>query len=93
MRLFVALCLFASAAMADTWVNGYYKKDGTYVPGHYRTDANSTKDDNYSTKGNTNPYTGTSGTKDGDYGCVPHWVDGYTDGNGIYHSGHMASCN
>jgi hypothetical protein len=93
MRLFIVLCLLASAAMADTWVNGYTRKDGTYVPGHWRTDPNGTKDDNYSTEGNVNPYTGKEGTKPRDYSCTPQWVAGYTDSDGRYHSGHMTTCN
>lgn len=47
----------------EVWVNGYTRSDGTYVKGHYRTGANSTKSDNWSTKGNTNPHTGKKGTK------------------------------
>lgn len=39
------------------WVNGYYKLDGTYIPGHFRTAPNSTNLDNFSTVGNINPYT------------------------------------
>ncbi len=50
----------------DTKVPGYTKKDGTYVPEHHRTKANETKNDNYSTKGNVNPYTGEKGTKNPD---------------------------
>jgi uncharacterized protein YgiM (DUF1202 family) len=42
-------------------VKGYYKIDGTYVQPHYRTAPNSTIRDNFSTKGNVNPYTGESG--------------------------------
>lgn len=26
-----------SAVAADAWVEGKYRRDGTYVPGHYRT--------------------------------------------------------
>ena len=94
MRFLIAVCFLASAALADTWVNGYIKDDGTYVPGHWRSDANDTRDDNYSTKGNANPYTGQPGTKRGDrdYGCAPRWIPGYTDRDGIYHSGHMSEC-
>lgn len=94
MRIFLALCLFASFVFADTWVNGYTRKDGTYVPGHWRTDPNTTRDDNYSTEGNVNPYTGTPGTKHRDYdnGCTIHWIPGYTDRNGEYHYGHMSEC-
>lgn len=43
------------------WVNGYVKKDGSYVRGHYKTKANGTVNDNFSTIGNVNPYTGKSG--------------------------------
>lgn len=52
-----------SFAIADTYVQGYTRKDGTYVQGHYRSRPNSTVNDNYSTQGNTNPYTGQMGTK------------------------------
>lgn len=57
--LFVSLLGFSQ----DTWVNGYTRKDGSYVQGYYRTQQNSTRNDNYSTVGNTNPYTGKAGTK------------------------------
>lgn len=48
------------------YVKPYTKKDGTYVPGYYRTAPNSSNTDNFSTKGNTNPYTGTPGWIDPD---------------------------
>lgn len=57
------ILLITNIAFADTWVNSYTKRDGTYVQGHYRTRANNNVYDNYSTKGNTNPYTGSRGTK------------------------------
>ncbi len=63
-RLVVAALLFASGvASADEYVNGYVKKDGTYVAPYRRTDSNGTKNDNYSTTGNVNPYTGQKGDK------------------------------
>lgn len=55
--------IFTSFSFADTYVNGYYKKDGTYVAPHYRSSPNGSTYDNYSTRGNTNPYTGKRGTK------------------------------
>lgn len=42
-------------------VQGYYRKDGTYVKPHYRTNRNNTNRDNYTTKPNTNPWTGKRG--------------------------------
>lgn len=45
-------------------VNGHVKKNGTYVQPHRATNPNNTKRDNWSSKPNTNPYTGKPGTKD-----------------------------
>ena len=69
--VFLALLFSATLALADTYVRGYYRKDGTYVEPHYRSDANSSKLDNWSTKGNVNPYTGKKG-----------YVDPYSSGTG-----------
>lgn len=61
-----AFSFFGETLFADTWVRGYTRKDGTYVQPHYRSDRNNSPYDNYSTKGNINPYTGKKGTKDPD---------------------------
>ena len=63
------MLLLATSLLADTYVNGYTKSNGTYVNGYERTNPNNTRNDNYSTQGNINPYTGQEGTKprDGDY--------------------------
>ena len=56
---------FVGSAEAATRVRGYYKPStGAYVMPSVRTSPNRTKLDNYSTKGNYNPYTGKSGTVD-----------------------------
>jgi len=52
------LSLFVSAVYADVWVNGYYKKNGTYVQGYWRSDPDSDPTNNFSYPGNINPYTG-----------------------------------
>ena len=44
-------------------VKGYVKKSGTVVKPYMKTTPNKTKTDNYSTKGNLNPFTGKVGTK------------------------------
>lgn len=66
-KVILSLVVFASFCNA-TYVNGYYKKNGTYVEGHYRSNPNSSTYDNYSTYGNTNPYTNERGTKHYNYG-------------------------
>jgi hypothetical protein len=43
---------------------GHVRKDGTYVAPSHATNPNSSKTDNYSSKGNVNPYTGKAGTVD-----------------------------
>lgn len=63
MKFFIVAMLFSVGAIADTWVNGYHRSNGTYVEGHMRSDRNSTVDDNFSEYPNTNPYTGKQGTK------------------------------
>jgi len=52
------------AEARTTRVKGYYKPSTrTYVLPHYKTSPNKSKFDNWSTKGNTNPYTGKRGTR------------------------------
>jgi hypothetical protein len=51
-----------SNASASCYVDGYYKSNGTYVNGYYRSCPNETVKDNYSYYGNSNPYTGSTGS-------------------------------
>jgi hypothetical protein len=62
--LVAAITVALPAAASDVWVKPHVTRDGEYVEGHYRTKQNNTKLDNYSTEGNTNPYTGKKGTVD-----------------------------
>jgi hypothetical protein len=43
------------------YVNGYYRRDGTYVRPHYRTRPDGNFWNNWSSYGNINPYTGAVG--------------------------------
>jgi hypothetical protein len=45
-------------------VRPYTKKDGTMVDGHHRSAPDGSKSNNWSSKGNVNPFTGKPGTKD-----------------------------
>jgi hypothetical protein len=44
-------------------ISGHTTKNGTYVVPSHATNPNSTKTDNYTQKGNVNPYTGKEGTR------------------------------
>ena len=61
------------------YVETYIKANGTIVEGHYRTEANYTVTDNWSTKGNINPMTGAKGTKN-----ITDYNSTYTDYNRNY---------
>lgn len=62
--LFISFLSLSAITEARTVsVKGYYKPStGRYVAPSYRTSPNSYKFDNYSTKGNYNPYSGKTGT-------------------------------
>jgi hypothetical protein len=67
-KLIIAALAIACAAPAFAGsVSGYYKKNGTYVQRYNRSSADSTQRNNYSFKGNVNPYTGRVGTKNCNY--------------------------
>lgn len=67
MRVLIGTLLLALsvAAGADVYVRGYFRKDGTYVQPHRRSNPNGTTLDNYSAPGNINPYTGNRGSASG----------------------------
>jgi hypothetical protein len=58
----VCLTVAIPAFAGDVYVKGYTRKDGSYVRPHYRTAPDSKRNNNWSTQGNVNPYTGKSGT-------------------------------
>ncbi len=66
----VIILSLASTIMAGESVRGYWKdtnRDGvkdTYIEPYHRSERNDSVLDNYSTKGNVNPYTGGKGTVD-----------------------------
>ncbi|AEI37904.1 hypothetical protein ZMO02_13580 [Zymomonas mobilis subsp. pomaceae] len=51
------------SAPREHYTHDYYRQNGTHVNGYHATNPNSTKMDNWSTRGNVNPYTGQLGTK------------------------------
>ena len=63
----VSYSMPSSVNYNTTTVSGYSRSNGTYVQPHVRTIPNITNWDNYSTKGNSNPYTGSTGHRARDY--------------------------
>lgn len=58
-NLLVLLFLLINIVVqAQVHVKGYYRKDGTYVKPHVRSNPDGNPYNNYSYPGNTNPYTG-----------------------------------
>lgn len=44
-------------------MSGHARKNGTYVEPHFRSNRDSSKNNNWTTKGNENPHTGANGTR------------------------------
>ena len=72
--LFIAACAVSMGAYAkgsgsarsssgSHSVSGHTTKNGTLVSPHHATNPDNTKTNNWSHKGNVNPYTGKKGTK------------------------------
>ena len=76
----VILALVPLTALADQYVNGYTRSDGTYVQPHYQSSPNSNRYDNYSSQNNTNPYTGDKGSQRNEYSDPP----AYNKSNPMY---------
>jgi len=55
-----------SSTRSDHAISGYTRSNGTYVHPSRATNPDATRNNNYSTKGNVNPYTGKEGTKNRD---------------------------
>lgn len=58
-----ALAIAVPAMAQGVYHQGYITQQGTYVAPHYQSPPNGTTFDNWSTRGNTNPYTGQAGTR------------------------------
>lgn len=63
-KVLLCFCLLTIPifCFADKYTKGYYRKNGTYISGHYKSSSNNTCRDNYSYKNNYNPYTGKTGS-------------------------------
>lgn len=66
MRLPLAILAILFGITSTTYAGytrGYYKRNGTYVAPHHKTNPDCYRYNNYSAKGNINPYTLKKGTQ------------------------------
>ena len=64
----VLMAVTATMAQSHKYQRGYTRKStGTYVTGHYKTRSDRTNHNNFSTRGNRKPYTGSKGFRARDY--------------------------
>jgi hypothetical protein len=66
--VFLTFCLLLAgvveaSAQGIDYVRPSIRRDGTVTDGHFRTSPNSTRLDNFSTRGNQNPFTGQRGSR------------------------------
>ena len=88
--LIIAALVTAPAFAGDNYVRPHVRNDGTYVEGHYRSNPDSSRLNNYSTQGNYNPYNGQQGTQSPypaynnspSYPSIPAYPS--TNNNGLY---------
>ena len=86
-RFLLGLSFFilSQAAFADEYVHSYTRNNGTHVQGYTRSGSDGTVTNNYSYEGNTNPYTGATGSNRYEHDTTSPYYNG-PDNNG--NSGH-----
>jgi hypothetical protein len=60
--LAISIAFLSISAFADQYVHGYTRSNGTYVHPYYRSSPDNRVTNNFSLRGNVNPYTGAVGT-------------------------------
>lgn len=61
--LILALLFVSVTASADDYISGYTRQNGSQVQPTVRSSADSSRTNNYGSLGNSNPYTGSYGTR------------------------------
>ena len=81
-------------SVGEHYVSPHIRSDGTFVQGHWQTDADSSFWNIWSSSGNLNPHTGSTGTKLPPYSSSyggSGYVGGYTRSDGTYVAPHFRS--
>lgn len=80
--LSVALFIASPVIARDVHVDGYYRKDGTYVRPHIRSSPNSSKADNYGPSRNSSQLMNPR-ERDSDNDGIPNYLDNDDDNDGV----------
>ena len=78
----VLSAVFPVFAAGSHSVKGHMKKDGTYIAPHRQTNPDQLRRNNYSSEGNSNPYTGRQGKQRHELSNPPRYNDSYNNGQG-----------
>lgn len=79
----ILLALTSVGANAGS-VNGYMKSNGVYVAPYTRSNSDSTVTNNYSFKGNNDPYSGSTGTNNYIHDLTSPNFNGTPNSRGVY---------
>ena len=82
LMLFILSCFAIESFAKDVYVNGYTRKDGTYVRPHIRSALNQYKWDNYGPSKSDNSELLTPSTSDTDNDGTPNYLDKDDDNDG-----------
>ncbi|GHV06626.1 hypothetical protein AGMMS50229_11760 [Campylobacterota bacterium] len=83
-KLVIALAILSGvslSAQCTEYQNGYFRRDGTYVQPHWKTCKDGFSTNNFSSIGNTNAFTGQSGSRANNYSLD---AQNYGSGRTIY---------
>ncbi len=94
--IFFVLAVPVFGVLNADYTRGYTKKNGTYVQPYHKSHPDAYRYNNYSSKGNVNPYTGKQGTQLHEFSNPPKYNKGsgnhyrynsYTKDSAKYKSG------
>lgn len=82
--LFAATLILTAHSAHAGHVNGYTRSNGTYVQGYERSAPDNTVQNNYSYRGNQNPYNGQPGDNSYRHDTTSGYYNGTQDSQGRY---------
>lgn len=79
----LSFCIATPTVMADVYVGGYYRSDGTYVRPHIRSNPDGIKWNNYGPSRRSSELLAPR-TRDYDRDGIPNYLDFDSDNDGLF---------